>query len=465
MRDETQSSKRIVLTKLLAAFHRGNPNKLLPFLDEANPNKIRIWSNAIGPENLEFLEVRWASFEAGSDHRDFNEAVCIQQSNRVFARYLLGDVACLPNALEDRADPRLRTYCVHRFKETGIEFAPLIEKHLASSTKADVLYGLLMIVATLETKSVTPQWMSAVEEWVLRQYVEHPDAGVHGMCRFFLAKWGMNDQAITLDERLAHEGIVSGKDWFVNPLGMHMAIIKGKNQFWMGKPKTKKSPNDYRDLSIGHEVTLNGSYAIGMDELNAGQFRRFQPAYAPEALPETPANNMTWPVAVDYCQWLNSQEKLEQLNVSFKLESEQLKIDLGDLKSVKQYRLPTSEEWEYAARHKTVTARFHGQPETPASDGTFIDSEGKTFAFPNRFGLNNVISSLSEWSMTESVVDRDDRFSGESNIPETIKMVLRGVYTQTDSEFINCFYYSIYPANRTAVLYGMRIVLRTPEFD
>jgi hypothetical protein len=464
--NEKKPAKRLAIAKLLAAFHRGKPELLIPFLDVANPNEIHIWSQSIGRDGLESLQVLWTPFETCIDHPEFRESDCIQQSNRVFARYLLGDDACLPKALEDRVDPRLRTYCVHRFKETGIDIAPLIEKHLLASTRSDLLYGLLMTVATLETKSVTPNTMAAIEKWVLGQYVVHPDAGVHGMCRFFFAKWGLEDQATTLDERLAQEGIVRDREWFVNPFGMHMAIIKGKKQFWMGKPaKKKKSLEDAYDLSIGREATTEGSYAIAMDEVSTGQFRCFRPVYHTEALANDPANSLSWIDALRFCQWLNSCDNLRLLNVTVESEQEQFKVDLGVLESVKQYRLPTVEEWEYAGRGKTVTSRFHGQPETPASDGTFVDSQGRTFAMPNRFGLTNVIGSLSEWTMTESVHDRESSFEGATDTPATIVMVLRGANSKSRSEYWNCFNFATDPANRPVNEYGVRIALRAPEFD
>lgn len=461
---EKKPTKRLAMSKLLAAFRRDKPELLIPFLDVANPNEIHIWANSIGCDKLESLQVLWTPFETCIDRPELSESDCIQQSNRVFARYLLGDDACLLKALEDRADPRLRTYCVHRFKETAIEIAPLIEKHLMADTRPDVLYGLLMIVATLETKSVASNTMAAIEEWVLRQYVEHPDAGVHGMCRFFLAKWGMNEQASALDERLAKEGLVRDKEWFVNSLGIHMAIIKGKKQFWMGMPKKeKKEFGDEQNMSLGHEATIEGAYAIAMDELNAGQFRRFQLAYKKEALADIPADCLTWIDGLNFCEWLNSCEKLRPLNVKMELEPKQLKVDLGVLESAKQYRLPTSEEWEYAGRGKTVTSRFHGEHETPASYGNFSDSLGKTFALPNRFGLTNVIGSLSEWTMTESLWPGE--FGGDPDVPATIEMVLRGASSKSHPEYWNCLSYSNFPANRSCDEYGLRILLRTPEFD
>ena len=458
--NEKKPTKRLAMAKLLAAFHRGKPELLIPFLDVANPNEIHIWTKSIGFEKLESLQVLWTSFETCIDRPELSESECIQQSNRVFARYLLGDDACLLKALEDRVDPRLRTYCVHRFKETAIEIEHLVEKNLMASTRPDVLYGLLMTVATLEAKSVTPNTMAVVEEWVLRQYTDHPDAGVHGMCRFFLAKWGMIDQVTALDERLAQEGIVRDKEWFVNPLGIHMAIIKGKKQFWMGMPKkNKKELGDDYNLSIGHEATTEGAYAIAMDELNAGQFRRFQSEYDKEALADAPANGLRWLDGLDYCQWLNAREEFKPWNVTVNLEPEQLEVNLGVLESVKQYRLPKSEEWEFASRGRTVTSLFHGEPETPASDGTFSDSLGKTFALPNRFGLTNVIGSLSEWTMMEWIFG----LGGEPNIPAT--MVLRGANANAMPMHKNCFSYSFYKANSSTDVYGVRILLRTPEFD
>jgi len=463
---ETLASKRMALAKLLAAFHRGNLESLISFLERAKPNEIQNWSAAIGKESLDRLEVGWESFETGSDHRDFNESYCIQQSNRVFARYMLGDDACFLKALEDLDDPRLRTYCVHRFKETGIEIAPLIETLLSDTTKPDVLYGLLMVIGTMETKSMTPEQIVAVEQWVLRKYSAHPDAGVHGMCRFFLAKWEMDERAKTLDLRLAEKGMVRDRDWFVNPFGMHMAIIKGKNRYWMGRPKGEKEfafdkfDLSKYDLNAGKEVTLDGAYAIGMDELNAGQFRRFQAAYATDLSTDAPANNLSWMDGMDFCQWMNQQSNLKQVNVTMDRNTSQPKVNLGDFEAEKQYRLPTCEVWEFATRGKAVTSRFHGQVETPASDGTFSDARGTAFAFPNRFGLRNTLGSLTEWTMT-----RDTCYESDPKCPEGIDFVSRGGCFTSPPIHRDCLAHSIDAANASSPVNGVRIVLRVPALD
>jgi len=465
-RKETLAAKRMALARLLAAFHRGDLDSLLFFLDRANPNEIQNWSASIGKENIDRLDVCWASFETGSDFREFSESYCIQQSNRVFARYMLADDACVLTALEDRDDPRLRTYCVHRFKETGIEIAPLIQTLLSDKTKPDVLYGLLMVFGTMETKSMTPKQIVNVEQWVLRQYSEHPDAGVHGMCRFFLAKWEMDERATAFDQKLARKGIVRDGEWFVNPFGMHMAIIKGKNRYWMGLPRGEKelvlgkADISMFDLSAGKEVTLDGAYAIAMDELNVGQFRRFQAAFASDSSSDAPANNLSWMDGMDFCQWMNKQSNLKQVNVTMDRNTSQPKIQLGELEADKQYRFPTCEEWEYAARGKTVTSRFHGQVETPASDGTFTDDRGSVLTFPNRFGLANSLGSLTEWTM-----NRDTRSENDPKCPEGIDFLSRGGHFTSLPMLRNCLTFLTDAANASSSVNGVRIVLRIPELD
>jgi len=454
---ESVPSRRIVVAKILVAFHRDEPEKILSLLGEAHPKEILVWSNALRQGNLERLSVRWESFETGRDFREFSEAFCIEQTNIVFARYYLGDTNGLLKALEDRDDPRLRTYCVHRFKESALVVAPLMKQILSDNTKSDVLYGLLMIAAVTETSFVNAKTLTQFENWVLRQYEEHPDSGIHAMCRFLAKKWQLQAETESIDKRLMQAGISRDKQWFVNSLGMHLSIIRGNVRFWMGQPKGE--PPRYAEApEIGRQASIIGAYAIGMDEVTLKQVKKYKPSFSQDAPSSSAANYLSWMDGMDFCQWMNNQSNLKQVNVTMDREKYNPKVTLGPLESVRQYRFPTSEEWEYASRATTVTPRFHGSVDTPFSDGVLSEGNPEQ-VLPNRWGLNNTLSSLAEWTITPDRLS-EKPVSGE--VPnfivrdESIELVPKSRCNSAVGQDI---------AIKKSKYLGMRVVLNLPEFD
>ena len=457
-RSELVPARRGVLAELLASLHKNNPEKSIELLGDAHPVEIQVWSKELGQANLDRLIVEWESFESGADFREFSEAFCVQQANRVFARYALGDLDCLLKAMEDRDDPRLRTYCVHRFRESGMAIAPLISHILSDSLKPDVLYGLLMIVAVTDLNIINPNTLTLLENWVVRQYEEHPDNGVHGMCRFLATKWQFQDQCDSADKRLMQIGLMRDKQWFVNSLGMHMSLIKGNVRFWLGPRKGEKTSNTI--IKEGSEKLIEGTFAIGTDEVTVEQFARYDGKFANGASAKSPACGLSWIMCYDFCNWLNQEQKLSPVKATIDRNKYATKLILEPLEQERQYRLPTSEEWEYASRGKTATPRFHGSLATPFSDGVLYEDKPEQ-ALPNRWGLVNTQASQAEWTMS---LDRDEP-SKPISASEVLRLIIRDqAEKQTPNSRSNSTLHSDL-AREASSAFGMRLVLRLPELD
>ncbi len=430
-RSESVPAKRNLLADLLALFHQKNPEKRIELLGAANPGEIQVWSKTLGKGNLERLTVEWESFESGVDFMGFSEAFCIQQANRVLARYALGDTDCLLKAMEDRDDPRLRTYCVHRFQESGLAIAPLIASILSDNLRPDVLYGLLMIVAVTDSNIINSNTLTLLENWVLRQYEDHRDNGVHGMCRFLSTKWQLQDQSESADKRLMQLGLMRDKRWFVNSLGMHMSLIKG-----------------------------NGAYAIGMDEVTVEQFRRFDSNFGKGLPSKSAASGLSWIMCYDFCNLLNQEQNFARIEATIDREKYSTKLALAPLEPVKQYRLPTSEEWEYASRAMTATPSFRGSLDTPFSDGVL--SEGNPDqVLPNRWGLKNTQASQAEWTMSLYRSTPSEPIAHE----EIPFFVMRDNVDELTPKSRSNVAVGFAFAKTNSNPFGMRIVLRLPEFD
>ena len=447
-REETISSKRIAMSRLLVAIHYNDDEKLISFVDTLNPEELSVWANGIGRDRLDSLQIPWRDFDTDDGFQQISEADCVKQANRILAIYAIGNAESLFQSLEDRKDPRIRTYVTHRIRDTKLTITSLMEAMLDENTKPDVLYGLLTILSFAEQNAFERSLKEKIGEWLIKSYEYHPDAGVHAMCRVLLGRGNRHSEMNSADRRLIDEGIVRDREWFVNLYGMHMAIIKGNVDFWMGLPKGKK-PALFDNL--GHLQHIEQSYAIGMDEVSVGQYRLFDPEFAKGESDDSPAGNLSWDDCVLYCNWLNRHESLDEIVVELGPDnSRKLTTD-----TIHGYRLPKHAEWEYASRAKTSTSRFHGCDETPFTENFFCAtlSSGKSSILPNRFGLSNSISSKSEWTMTNSSEYAGSIFrncGGSTVAPD---------FSRNNSQ--SSFDLAISKSPTT----GMRIVRCTPIFD
>ena len=116
---------------------------------------------------------------------------------------------------------------------------------------------------------------------------------------------------------------------------------------------------------------------------------------------------VSWFDAVRYCRWLTEQTEevipeeqrcyppLEEIGPSLRLPDDYLDRS--------GYRLPTEEEWEYAARAGSVTSRFFGSSDEFLDKYAWwaINGEEQTWCVgqkrPNPFGLFDIYGNVAEW--------------------------------------------------------------------
>lgn len=193
--------------------------------------------------------------------------------------------------------------------------------------------------------------------------------------------------------------VFDGIEFVWIPPGEFMMGSSMSEQEWAVRNGEK--PEDVRDEDPVHRVRISKGFWMGRYEITEVQFRRVMECPYSHLDPALPAESVSWPSAVKFCQKLS-------------------------LRTGARYRLPTEAEWEYACRAGTTT-RFHwGDDSSPAvmnqycwykknsfeirdptfrDDGSLVDVPnpnrhqtkpvGKKK--PNAWGLHDMCGNLSEF--------------------------------------------------------------------
>lgn len=183
------------------------------------------------------------------------------------------------------------------------------------------------------------------------------------------------------------------------PLPTMVAI--GSGSFLMGS--LANTPNSDQDEYPQHTVFVK-PFFLAETEVTVEQYRAFCTATG-RMMPAAPAwgwidthpvVNVSWEDANEYCKWLSNKTK-------------------------ENYRLPTEEEWEFAARGGTISqnTRYAGSEDADAIGWYVGNSEGSTRPVgsrqPNELLLHDMSGNIWEWCSTWYTAYPGGTISKESN--------------------------------------------------
>ena len=234
----------------------------------------------------------------------------------------------------------------------------------------------------------------------------HPDPGIHSSLAYLLRRWGMGSDVKLFDTALAGKP-PGGRSWYVNSLGMTMAVVV---------PKNDRPPAS----GLGR---LPARFAIATTETPLALFQEFDPAHAarrkkergaePDNGPDLPADVVSYFDAARFCNWLSEREHVSPAEWCYQPGASE-GVMAANFAARRGYRLPTVPEWEYAARAGTTTGRYFGQ------ELTYIDSyvwhRNNTASHPNPIGLLrpndlglfDVIGNVAEWCYNPNPSDHSN---------------------------------------------------------
>ncbi len=165
-------------------------------------------------------------------------------------------------------------------------------------------------------------------------------------------------------------------------------------------------------IDARHDPRIKRVFAIADKETTIEQMLRFDPAHwynkENSSGPTCPIGVVTWPRAIDYCEWLNKREMMDGSKSCYGRGNERLAYAEATPNLTRTgYRLPTREEWEFACRAETVTRRYYGNDNNDdflhhyvwlAHKGTEPRLEPVGRLMPNDFGLFDMYGNVSEWN-------------------------------------------------------------------
>ncbi len=237
--------------------------------------------------------------------------------------------------------------------------------------------------------------------------------------------------------------------------GITFQLVAG-GVFQMGSARREQGrrPNEG-----SRRVTLQRPFYLGDSEITNGQFRQFRSTHNSGSVDNQSLDidlqavtNVSWNDAVEFCNWLSSQEGLpaayQRQGASWVLKSP---VENG-------YRLPTEAEWEFAARYagagKFLRYSWGESLPVPAQAANLAGAEARDIAgtvltdyrddfgaiakprqFPaNKLGLYDMTGNVSEWTSDHYSSYFDSSAATDTLGPaEGQQRVIRGANWRTHS--------------------------------
>jgi formylglycine-generating enzyme required for sulfatase activity len=166
-------------------------------------------------------------------------------------------------------------------------------------------------------------------------------------------------------------------------------VLIPKGTFMMGSPASEEH---HDESETQHEVTISKDYYLGVTEVTQGQYEKVMGTnpsfFQKRELRKSdssmyPVEQVSWEDAVEFCKKLSDLPE--------------------EKKAVREYRLPTEAEWEYACRagSKTIYSFDDEEGLLPEYGWFRRNSSQRTHTAgllePNAWGLYDMHGNVWEW--------------------------------------------------------------------
>ncbi len=228
-------------------------------------------------------------------------------------------------------------------------------------------------------------------------YRSDPDPGIHSSVAYLMRRCGLGPVVKRIDAELAGKSR-AGRQWYVNSRGMTMVVLEVPEEYRPSPPEP------------GQPVAR---FAIATTETPLEVFQEFLPAHAARRKErglfsatggDAPADYLSYFEAAHFCNWLSEREGIPPDQWCYLPgKDEGVWVMAPDYTTRRGYRLPSVQEWEFAARAGTITDRYFGQELIHLNDYAWnrenagLRPHSIGILRPNDFGLFDVLGNVSEW--------------------------------------------------------------------
>ena len=190
---------------------------------------------------------------------------------------------------------------------------------------------------------------------LVAMYRDDPDPGIHSSLAYLLRRWGM-DRELELINADRSGKPREWRHWYVNPAGITMAVLDVPETNRPLPPEPGQPPERFAIATTETPLTLFQQF-----DRNHATRRNEHYNPAPPAHPDAPADTVSYFGAAHFCNWLSEREGIPQKEWCYRPgDAAGVWVLVPDYLSRLGYRLPTVQEWVYAARGGTSTDRYFG---------------------------------------------------------------------------------------------------------
>jgi serine/threonine protein kinase/formylglycine-generating enzyme required for sulfatase activity len=431
---------------------------------------------AIAPKAVGLLQQEITQNLRGDAADADKDALAKRQAVAAVTLVRLGNADRVWPLMQERDDPRLRTYLIHRLGPLGADWQAIVGR-LGEERAVSAKRALILSLGEFATQSLDQLQRGPFAETLLVMYRDDPDPGIHGAAEWLLRRWHREDDLRAIDRRMISKSPMGGRRWYVNGQEQTLALIQGPVQFQMGSPPGESE--SVQKFEFFHHQTIDHSFAIGTKEVTVEEFERFKKAtgvahsyvdkYSPD--PKGPMIAITWFEAAQYCNWLTEQEGIEPSQWCYERNKEGKYADgmkiVPDALLRGGYRLPTEAEWEYACRAGAATSRHYGSSEEMLGYYAWYANNSRNRAWPvgtlkpNDFGLFDMHGNVSEWCQdppNASLSPSDRIAAATTTVTDSQSRVARGGNFLSNGTSVRAAYLLVGFPSHPSEGAGMRLV-------
>ncbi len=393
---------------VLAEYVGTDLNHLLALNRTAQPTDLLVLTAPLrrhGPRAVELLEDELSQAIPSNAREADKDALAKQRCNAGLSLCLLGAPDKVWRHLARQDDPRLRTCLVHGLAPAGVDPTALAGQ-LDVERNASIRMALLWSLGGYDPAVLGKRQCDELARELFGIYRTDPDPGFHSSAEWLVRKWHYAGQLAKADAGLVSPDPVPDRAWYLSPHGHTMVVVRGPVKFQMGSPPLRDP--DSRSNEPLHEEAIAWSFAVSTKEVTLEQYRRFNPKHRlPLGDLQAPVGYISLANAMEYCQWLCSEEKIGEEETCYFVDQRGQIRPKPDWLSRTGYRLPTEAEWEYSCRARTGTRRYYGHSDEylgayawyTANSGQSIHPVG--LLLPNDLGLFDMLGNAEEWCDAE----------------------------------------------------------------